>query len=195
MKANWCVIGGIILGLVIWSFFDIRSVYAGWTGTYMCGHVVFNAAACSDGNGMSTCTSGNLGLPCHSGAGTSVCTSDGDCVADSDPVNCDGSSCSTANRGCTASSSCAWSCDPGACVSSGDCYMVAGQCVQDGWNGCSSCFNDCDSCGAAPTSPPGATDTPTPAPTQTCAPQTDCSSSYLGFWYSAILLLGRPTRS
>jgi len=60
---------------------------------------------------------------------------------------------------------CQLSCTPGACVGgSGACYIVSGQCVKDGWDGCSSCFVDCDSCGATPTPTSAVTLTPTPTP-------------------------------
>jgi hypothetical protein len=148
MKVKLHIFFVVFFGLIFWSLFAAKGVSAGCSGTVTCGHVSCSAWKCSDG---SSCT--GTGSPCGNG-GTCLCTATGSCVADQNPkaCTCGSSECGTCSTCCEMpGATCANPCTPGACVSSGACYTVAGQCIQSGWDGCSSCFNDCPGgCGGGP---------------------------------------------
>ncbi len=151
--SNWLFKLIFVSGIIIACTGGLtKQVYAGCQGTIFCGQDV-SGCYCSlshstvcynaGGNcaaGLGTC-SWNCGTVCNTSLGGLPCS------AYTDQASCQNA---TAGNSCLyhcnpVAQSCTWvgGCIPGSCVTSGSCYSVAGQCVRDGWNGCSSCFDDC----------------------------------------------------
>lgn len=150
MKLKLSAFFSIFTGLFFLSILAATSVRAACTGSYICGHVSCAAAVCSDG---SSCSPADAGQPCGIfGTGTCICTADGSCVADSNPVACTSNSggCSSENRGCTALNTCSCTGTPPPTAPPSDCHYVSddgcygGNCPDDltghgkGTEGCSS---------------------------------------------------------